>query len=386
MPANQSPRKRRRDGDGSVYKRQDGNWAGAFYARTTSGARKRVVVYGKTLQEARDSLLKAMQQARSGVPVPDESWKLGAYLDYWLEHVVKHNRRPATYALYEMNIRLYLIPGLGTRRLNRLSVAAVQMFLNQRLEKGDSVRKVQIMRTVLSAALTRAVREELIPRNVARLVELPQWQRATIRPWTADEAKQFLGVARPDPLYAAFVLLILYGLRRGEVLGLHWTDIDFEAGTIQIRQQLQRIQGELILGPVKTRAGQRDLPLLGLAREVLERQAAQQSVHCADMGSAWPATDLVFTTRTGRPVEPRNLVRSFRRICDDNKIRTIKVHHLRHVVASLLKDLRVPARDAQAILGHSRVSTTLEVYTNVDEHARRDALTRLHGLLDEREG
>jgi integrase len=386
MPANQASRKRRRDGDGSIYKRQDGYWAGAFYARTTSGARKRVVVYGKTLQEARDGLLKAMQQARSGVPVPDESWKLGAYLDYWLEHVVKHNRRPATYALYEMNIRLYLTPGLGTRRLNRLSVAAVQMFLNQRLEKGDSIRKVQIMRTVLSAALTRAVREELIPRNVARLVELPQWQRATIRPWTADEAKQFLSAARSDPLYPAFVLLILYGLRRGEALGLRWTDIDFEAGTIQIRQQLQRIQGQLILGPLKTRAGQRDMPLLDLAREALESQAAQQAAHRADMGSAWPATDLVFTTRTGRPVEPRNFVRSFRRICDSNKLRTIKVHHLRHVVASLLKDLHVPARDAQAILGHSRVSTTLEIYTNVDEPARRDALTRLHSLLDERQG
>ncbi len=299
---------------------------------------------------------------------------------------MKHNRRPATYALYEMNIRLYLIPGLGTRRLNRLSVAAVQMFLNQRLEKGDSVRKVQIMRTVLSAALTRAVREELIPRNVARLVELPQWQRGTIRPWTADEAKQFLGAARSDPLYPAFVLLILYGLRRGEALGLRWTDIDFEAGTIQVRQQLQRIQGQLILGPVKTRAGQRDMPLLDLAREALEGQAAQQVAHRADMGSAWPATDLVFTTRTGRPVEPRNFVRSFRRICDSNKLRTIKVHHLRHVVASLLKDLHVPARDAQAILGHSRISTTLEIYTNVDEPARRDALTRLHGLLNERQG
>jgi integrase len=385
MPPYQPPRRRRRiNGDGSVYKRQDGYWAGAFYARTTSGARKRVVVYGKTLQEARDKLLKAMQLARSGVPIPDESWKLSAYLEYWLEHVVKHNRRPATYALYEMNIRLYLTPGLGTRQLNRLSVAAVQMFLNQRLEKGDSVRKVQIMRTVLSAALTRAVREELIPRNVARLVELPQWQRGSIRPWSADEAKQFLGAARPDPLYAAFVLLILYGLRRGEALGLRWSDIDFEAGTIQIRQQLQRIQSKLILGPVKTRAGQRDMPLLDLAREALEGQATQQAAYRADMGSAWPTTDLVFTTRTGRPVEPRNFVRSFRRICDKDKLRTIKVHHLRHVVASLLKDLYVPARDVQAILGHSRVSTTLEIYTNVDEPARREALTRLQRLLDER--
>jgi integrase len=101
------------------------------------------------------------------------------------------------------------------------------------------------------------------------------------------------------------------------------------------------------------------------------------------MGRAWPDLGLVFTTRTGRPIEPRNLVRSFRRICDGNKIRIIKVHHLRHTVGSLLKDLGVPARDAQTILGHTRISTTFEIYTDTDEEARRDALTRLHGLLDQ---
>jgi integrase len=384
MPPHQQPSRRRRiNGDGSVYKRQDGYWVGAFYAHTTSGARKRVVVYGKTLEEARAKLGKAQEQARLGVPVPDESWKLGPYLHYWLEHVVKRNRRPATYALYETNIRLYLIPGLGTRQLKQLSVAAVQMFLNQRLEKGDSVRKVQVMRTVLSAALTRAVREELIQRNVARLVELPEWQRSTIHPWTAEEAKRFLAAARPDPLYAAFLLLILYGLRRGETLGLRWADIDFEAGTIQIRQQLQLLRGQLLQGPVKTHAGLRDMPLLDLAHDALAGQAALQAIYRADMGSAWPRTDLVFTTRTGRPIEPPNLVRSFRRICDNKEIRIIKVHHLRHTVGSLLKDLHVPPRDAQVILGHARISTTLEIYTNVDEEARRDALTKLHGLLGE---
>jgi len=242
------------------------------------------------------------------------------------------------------------------------------------------------MRTVLSAALTRAVREELIQRNVARLVELPEWQRGTIRPWSVDEAKHFLADARPDPLYAAFLLLILYGLRRGETLGLRRADIDFEAGTIQIRQQLQRVRGQLLQGPVKTRAGQRDMPLLDLACDALAGQAALQALYRADMGSAWPDTDLVFTTRTGRPIEPRNLVRSFRRICDNNKIRIIKVHHLRHTVGSLLKDLHVPPRDAQVILGHARISTTLEIYTNVDDAARREALTRLHGLLDQGQG
>lgn len=384
MAGNQEPRKGHQpNGDGSLYKRKDGYWVGAFYAHTTSGAKKRVVLYGKSREEAKDKLRRAQEQARSGIPVPDKSWKLGPYLEYWLEHVVKVNRRPATYALYETNIRLYLVPGLGTKQLSRLSVATVQLFCNQRLEKGDSVRKVQIMRTVLSAALTRAVREELVPRNVARLVELPQYQRGTIQPWSAKEARHFLSAARPDHLYPAFVLLLLYGLRRGECLGLRWSDIDLDAGTIQIRQQLQRIQGELILGPVKTTAGHRQLPLLDLARKVLEVQAAHQAACKETMGSAWPDTDLVFNTRTGRPIEPRNLVRSFRRICEDSKLRLIKVHHLRHTVASLLKDLKVPARDAQLILGHTRISTTLEIYTSVDDEARKDALTRLHDVLDE---
>ena len=88
----------------------------------------------------------------------------------------------------------------------------------------------------------------------------------------------------------------------------------------------------------------------------------------------------------GTPGRPRNFVRSFRRICDDNKVRLIKVHHLRHTVGSFLKDLGVPARDAQTILGHTRISTTLEIYTDTDGPARRDALTRLHGLLDQGQG
>lgn len=189
-------RRRRVNGDGSVYKRGDGYWVGAFDVPTTSGARKRVVVYGKTLAEAREKLSKVQQDARAGIPMPDKVWKLGPYLDYWLENFVMRNRRPATYNLYEMIVRLYLKPGLGSRKLTSLTVPMVQEFLNRRLQTGDSIRKVQVMR----AALTRAVREELIVRNVARLVELPQWQRGRIRPWAADEARAFLAAARLDPL------------------------------------------------------------------------------------------------------------------------------------------------------------------------------------------
>jgi integrase len=172
-------------------------------------------------------------------------------------------------------------------------VPIVQSFLNGQLRAGRPVRSVQIMRQVLSTALSRAVREELLVRNVARLVELPAWEPAEVVPWTPAEALAFLGAARDDPLYPAFVLLLLCGMRRGEALGLRWQDIDSDNEAIHVRQQIHRAGGELHIGPVKTRAGSRDLPLLGLARTVLiARQTAQQADR-ARLGAAWADTGLV---------------------------------------------------------------------------------------------
>jgi integrase len=125
----------------------------------------------------------------------------------------------------------------------------------------------------------------------------------------------------------------------------------------------------------------RDLPLIGLARSVLLARREDQDADRAILGRSWADTGLVFTTRTGRPVEPRNLVRSFGRICDRGGIRKIRVHAIRHTTASLLKDLAVPPRDAQVILGHAHFLTTQQIYTHVDEVARLDAITKLNQLL-----
>jgi integrase len=374
--------RKRANGEGTISgPRKDGRYVGAFYALTTAGTRKRVYVYGRTRDEARERLIEEQAKAGKGIPVPAQSWKLGPYFDYWLENVVKLTRRPATYALYEINIRLHLKPELGKHSLRRLSVPVVQTFLNAKLRPGMSVRNVHIQRQILSAALSRAMREELVSRNVARLVELPEWEPAEVVPWSPAEALAFLHASTTDPLYPAFVFLMLYGMRRGEVLGLRWEDIDTDAGIVRIRQQVQRIQGQLHIGPVKTRAGSRYLPLLGLATDALAVRRETQDIDRARLGGCWTDTGLVFTTRTGRPIEPRGLVRSFKRICQDNKIREIRVHTLRHTTASLLKDLKVPARDTQAILGHAHIITTQQIYTHVDDVARRDALTRLNKLL-----
>ena len=173
----------------------------------------------------------------------------------------------------------------------------------------------------------------------------------------------------------------MYGLRLGEVLGLRWHDVDEHDSEVRIRQQVQRVRGQLRLYPVKTAAGRRDLPLLPVVRDMLRLRADAQAADREELGRAWEDNGLVFTTRTGRPVEPRNLLRSFRRICDRNDLRLIKVHHLRHTTATLLKNLGVPARDAQLILGHSRLAVTREIYTHEDRQAQRDALGRISAAL-----
>jgi len=365
---------RRTTGEGTVYLRKDGRWEGAAYLPTPSGKRRRIRVYGKTRQDAHDRLTSYLADAHRGVPTPERSWTIGAYLDYWLGEVAPTTLRPGTLEHYESVVRVHLKPRLGSQSLTQLSVTALQQILNQQLAEGHSVRTVQTTRTVLSAALTRAMREEVVPRNVARLVSLPTWQRKDITPWTVAEAARFLTAAQPERLYAAFLLLTLYGMRRGEVLGLRWSDIDWDQNQVHIRQQLQEVRGQIYVGTVKTNAGVRDLPLLAAVRDALRQHQAASAGLATD-------SDLVFLSDEGTPLWPRNFVRVFQRVREQAGLRRIKLHHLRHTAATLLKNFGVPARDAQLILGHANITTTQQLYQHGDVQAQQTALDRVGRAL-----
>ncbi|WP_161602661.1 tyrosine-type recombinase/integrase [Thermomonospora catenispora] len=198
-----------------------------------------------------------------------------------------------------------------------------------------------------------------------------------VKPWSVDEARAFPAAARTERLYPAFVLLLAYGLRRGEVLGLSWDDIDLDEEVIRVEWQMQRIDGQLTRTPVKTAADRRHLPLLPIAREAVIELAERQMVARRQAGDEREETGLVFTTRHGRPIEPRNLGRTFERICDQAGLRRIRLHDLRHTTASLLKKMGVPPSDAKEILGHARISVTLEIYTRGDGESHRDGLGRV---------
>lgn len=378
--------KRRANGEGSVYHRKDGRYVGAAIVTTASGTRKRMVVYGKTRLEASQKLTQLLAKG-SGMPVPDSSVKLADYLDYWLTNFIKPNKAAATWDQYEVVVRLYLKPGLGSRPIKHLTVPVLQAYFNGLLTEGFKRGRVKAIRTVLGGALTRAVREELVSRNEVRAVELPQYQRKEIRPWTPDEATAFLDATGRHRLHAAFVLLVFYGLRRGELLGLRWCDVDFDKHRMRIRQSLQDLKhgrGPTI-GPLKTKASRRDLPLSPMITAVLLAHRQQTTQERATLGAHWGGSDgeneLIFTSEAGTPLWPGNFVTTFKALCVRHGIRVIKLHHIRHAAATIMKNRGVPTRDIQLILGHATPWVTEQIYQHVDMTSQTTGLGKLEAAI-----
>lgn len=374
-------RRKRGNGEGTIAKRSDGRYVAAAYVTRPDGSRGRKWIYGKTRIEVAEKLAELSQRANAGAVIPTRTPTVSEYLDYWLREVAEPKLRPTTMAKYRSTVELYLRPGLGKRNLATLSVRHLQEFLNSRRAVGDSVPKLRMIREVLSSALGRAVSEELVTRNVAQLTTLPEEHRARRTAWTASQARMFLTASRRDGAYVVFVLAMVYGLRQGEIAALKWENIDFSAGRISVEATLIRVSGELVRGPTKTRAGTTTLPLVSLARKSLWAQAVRQRDQRIDAGEDWDESGYVFTTRSGRPIEPRNLSRSFDRIVAAEALPKIVFHDLRRTAATLLKDLGVPARDAQMILGHANINVTLGIYSEVFDSSVVEALERMERAL-----
>lgn len=369
--------KRNANGDGTIYKRKDGRWEACSYQKTVSGRIKRFRVVSADRETARAKLVERLAEAKKGILLSDETWTVGGYLDYWMNEVIAHKNRPRTIELYESLIRLHLKPSLGSTPLADLSARQLQAAINEMSSDGKTVRTIQQARQVLRAALNRAMREEIIHRNVATMVDVPRLEREPITVWNPQQVQEFLTAAEDHRWHGAYLLLCIYGMRRGEVLGLRWQDIDFEAGYIHVRQQLQRVGGVLTEGPVKTSAGRRNLPLTPLVRATLEQHAYSAAIDPRSPHSAHSqsqAQELVFLSSTFTPIDPHNFTKTFQQIRAQAGLPRIKLHHLRHGAATLLKNLGVPARDVQLILGHANVTTTQQIYQHADTEGQKIAL------------
>lgn len=376
---------RRGNGEGTIAKRSDGRFAAAIWVDRPDGTRGRKWIYGKTRADVAGKLTEIAQKVNSGAVMPTRSPTVAEFLDYWLNEVVDPKLRPTTASRYRSVVDIYLKPGLGKQRLEKLTVSTVRTFLNRQQASGRPVPTLRMIREVLNSALGRATREELVGRNVALLTTLPTPERRRRTAWTAAQAKQFLAVAAKDDLHAFFVLAVVYGMRRGELSALCWDDVDFDRGKITVRASLVRVGGRLVRGGTKTAAGERMLPLVPMTRNTPQAQRKRQLEQRFAAGPEWEDTGYVFTTRTGRPLEPRNASRSFDRIVGATTLPRIAFHDLRRTAATMLKSLGVPARDAMVILGHSHITVTLGIYSEVFDHELASAVTRIETALGGRE-
>ena len=181
-----------------------------------------------------------LRDHQRGLPIPDGQRTVEQFLARWLEDVVRSSVRPLTFISYCQLVRGHIVPALGSVVLSKLTPQQVQAFMNAKLSDGLSPRTVQYLRAVLRRALNQALRWDLVVRNVATLVDPPHVARAEIKPLTPTELAVFLDAVRGERFEALYILAIAAGLRRGELLGLQWPDLDFDKATLRVRRALQR--------------------------------------------------------------------------------------------------------------------------------------------------
>lgn len=399
---------KRANGEGSITIRKDGTYHGRVYVTTTSGIRKRVSVYGKTRDDVREKITTLQSQENQGIPVPDTNMKLEDYLTYWLATVVRVNRRPKTYQGYESVARVHLVPGLGRKKIRTLRASEVRTWLAQVASECQcckhgwdkerrepeccaarpktcchsllSRRMVQSIHAVLRNALQNAVREELIVRNVAQLVQVPTPSYDTGKGLSVAEARLLLRESAEDRLHALYLLALIMGMRRGELLGIRWEAVNLDRETLTVDRALQRVSGELRLVQPKTLASVRTVPLPPIVVKALTEHRERQAQERAAAGIEWKQNGLVFTSRIGTPLEPDNLRRSWYPLRKRLGLE-IRFHDLRHSAVSLLLDLGVPPHIVRQIVGHSDIGVTMKIYAHASLDEQRKALRKLGDTL-----
>jgi integrase len=370
-------RKRRGRGEGSIHRRVDGLWeAKVSLGYDGQGKRKRQTVYGKTKQEVQEKLRGLQSDSLLGQLTDPTSLTVATYLNSWLANTAKPSTSPTTYERYEQLVRLHITPHIGGIKLSRLGPIHVQHLMGQLERAGESLWTRKMAGTLLHNALRQAVRLKLVAHNPAADVPRAKPGEREMSILTEEQAKAFLAAAKGKRLHALFVLALGSGMRQGELLGLQWSDVDFERGTVAVRRSLAQVKGKFILKEPKSKQSRRTIKLPPFALDALRDHRAAMLKE-GNIGAA-----AIFCTRTGQFIGKSNLIRQvFRPLLqaastsaaeaaandgtDPQVLPVIRFHDLRHTHASLLLAHGESIKAVSRRLGHSTVELTLRVYCHL---------------------
>jgi integrase len=359
--------KKRANNEGSIRLRADG----LYESRVTLPGGKRKSFYGKTHDEVRRNLTEALRSRDQGLPVPTGKQTLAQFLEQWLEEVVKNKNRYRTHESYRGLVRTHIVPGVGKKRLTALTAQDVQRFLNE-TAKSASPSMVKKVRDVLRIALGQAVRWRLVAYNAAALTQAPRVAKHEVTPLTMAEANAIMAAFQDTRLEALVPVALTLGLRRGEVLGLRWSDLDLDEGTMKVRFQAQRQDGEWRFVEPKSKESQRTLPMPPFLVERLRSHRTRLLEERMAAGPAWRDYDLVFPTEVGTPQDGMNVTHRFQARLKKAGLPRMRFHDLRHGAATVLLNNGFTLKEVQEILGHSTYRMTADIYGHISQDVRRD--------------
>jgi integrase len=383
---------------GSVRQRGD-SWTAYWWAPDEHGNNRQCSKGGfNTAEEAERHLrTKLAQKDKGGYVEPTRTRRaitLAPFVRSEYLPTVKRSKRAKTHASYRDTLELHVLPALGDLQLRRITTKHVNDLYDQLLEHGRrkgseqglSVTTVRYVGTVLRLALTYAVEQGYLGVNPCERATPPRAQHVEMKTWDAEQSRQFLNRARGDRLYGAYVLAFTTGARRGEVLGVRWQDLDFEAGLVSFAQALVTYNEDgatrIERSEPKTGAGRRTIALDPATVTALRAHRARQAEERLAWGEAWTDVGLVFTAEDGTPLPPGTLSRAFTALAKRAGLPPIRFHDIRHSYATAARTAGVPIEVVSRRLGHARPSITSDVYSHVtprmdDEAAARVASTIL---------
>jgi integrase len=377
----------RQYGEGSIsFNKATGRWIANLSVTGPNGKRQRVTRTCKSEEEAKAALIR-MKAASIDHALPSpQKVTLGEFLDTWLNDIVRTSLEPATYIQYETISRLHIKPFLGHYQLSKLEIPMMQRYFSRLEQEGRSPQLRRKVHVVLNVALQTAVNWEYVHRNVMERVTRPKVHRSEAKAMTAPQAAQFLKAAKEDRLFALYHLALATGMRQGELLALHWSDIDLDAGTIAVRKSLLEIRKRymealnldqpLTRTITKSKTGRRtvDLPFesINVLREHRERMLAE------GLNSEW-----VFVSSEGTPIRKSNLInKSLKPLLAKAGLPHFPFHALRHTHATLLFSLKTHPKLVQQRLGHSQVQLTLDTYTHAVPSLNHEVANQLQSLFE----
>lgn len=375
---------KRANGEGNVRQRADGRWEGSLsYVDAATDRRRRAYVYGKTAAEARRELKKVRDRVEGGAPAKDAPDTLGSWLARWRDaSLAASDRKPTTKALYSSLSRKHLEGGdIGAKRLDKLKPTDVEALIVRMRAAGLSDSTVRSVYAVLRQALDVAVRDGLLAANPVAKVKRPGVARQEARYLPAADVVRLLDAAKELRYHTAVVLMASTGLRRGEVTGLRWSDVDLERSELRVRNTLSRVDGRLVLSEPKTERSRRRLPLHTGVVTALKAWRKQQVAERLAAGNQWTDTGMVFCTELGTMVDPRNLLRTVELAARKAKIENVGAHTMRHSAAVAWLESGVHIKAAADLLGHSSIAITGDLYGHTSDDTARAAVDGLGAAL-----